>query len=490
MSESARTIIRYFSDRFLDLDYYPETLKDILDLQLSNLKNINKDDLKKFKEFEILTIRDLSKLENFDYENLPKETKISEISLNNALIAFNLINNAWNKRNLYLKKPKLKVVIAGLDYAGKTSLINRLLNDYNYNDMINLEPTIGANVEEYQSDKLDLILWDLGGQKDNINEYLESPERFFIQIDVLIFVFDTQDNARYDEAVKYLNDLINILEFLNENPYIVILLNKADFDMVKDPDYQIKAEYLTGKISEVFSNTNNPWNFEMIPTSIYNFYLNEPEIVKSIKSIFSKSQEKPEKDLMIPDIEKKLQKILDINLNLLDKVVSELSEVKRVLYRLSPSDISQSLFSVPFEKVPIDYISSIQEMKERKKKKCKEDESKVKKKSKVVGPPKRLSAHPALKEDSRELKEKGKLTKEKIQKVKKSLKQQSPKDSPPISDSTTPPSAPNVINKESLKPPPPPQKVLPEVEIGPGAGRREIISELKEMFKKRGLVTR
>lgn len=490
MSESAKTIIKYFSDRFLDLDYYPKTIKDILDLQLSTLKNINNDDIKKFKKLDIITIRDLSKLEDFDYESLPKEAQLSNTTLNNALIASNLINNAWNKRKLYLKKPKLKVVIAGLDYAGKTSLINRLLNDYNYNDMINLEPTIGANVEEYQSDKLDLILWDLGGQKDNINEYLESPERFFIQIDVLIFVFDTQDNTRYDEAIKYLNDLIHILEFLNENPYMVILLNKADFDIVKDPDYQIKVEYLTGKVSEIFSNSDNPWNFEMIPTSIYNYYLNEPEIVRSIKSIFAKEKEKPEQELYNSDIDKKLQKILDINLKLLNMVVSELSDVKRVLYRLSPSNISQSLFTVPFEKVPIDYISSTQEVKKRKKKKSKGDESKVKKKVKFGGPPKRLSTHPSLKGNSEELEVKGKLTKEKIQKVKKSLKQSSPKASTPISDSTTPPSAPKVIDNESLKPPPSPQNILSEIEIVPGTGRREVIMELKEIFKKRGLVTR
>lgn len=48
MSESANTIIKYFCDRFLDLDYYPSSLKVILDLELKKIKNIKKEDLQKF----------------------------------------------------------------------------------------------------------------------------------------------------------------------------------------------------------------------------------------------------------------------------------------------------------------------------------------------------------------------------------------------------------------------------------------------------------
>jgi len=291
MSESTKRIIKYFSDRFLDLDYYPNSLKDILDLELGTLKGLEKEEIEKFKKIDIVILRDLTKLENYGYENLIQKLHINKITLKNALIASTLITNAWSKRRLYIKKPKMKIVVAGLDYAGKTSLINRLINDYNYNDLVNLEPTIGANIEEYQSDNLNLILWDLGGQKDHIDEYLTAPESFFIQVDILIFVIDSQDDLRYIEAGKYLNDIIDILKFLKENPFIVVLLNKADYDVREDPDFQIKLEYLADKISDIFRKSENPWNFEIIPTSIYNYYSNEPDIVKSIKNIFSKEKE-------------------------------------------------------------------------------------------------------------------------------------------------------------------------------------------------------
>ena len=490
MSVSSKIIIKYFSDRFLDIDYYPTSLKAILDLEIIFLKGISEDDTKKFSKLDIFTLRDLSGVNVKDLERNAQKVNLDFSTFKNAIIAAYLIANSWNKRKMYMKKPKMKVVISGLDYAGKTSLINRLINDYNYNDMINLEPTIGANVEEYQSERLDLVLWDLGGQKDHINEYLASPERFFIHVDVMIFVFDSQDDIRYDEAIQYLKDLIEIFGFLNESPYIVILLNKADSDVVKDPDFQIKLEYLMDKISNVFMKNEKSWNFEMIPTSIYNYYSTEPEIAKSIKSIFSKEKDMLDAGKLIPDINQKLQKILDINLKLMDKVVLELNEVKRILHQFTPSDVSQSLFSIPFEKVPIDFVSNDefkeeQKIKKKKKKKKKSETTSGKKKS---GPPKRLKElkKPAdLSEDSKESK---KITKNKIIEAKSKLSTEMIKKE----EINKPPMAPqpNEITLNMLKPPPPPPKNISPSKGGNENIRAEVISELKDMFLKRGLVTR
>ena len=493
MSESAKTIIKYFCDRFFDIDYYPTSLKSILDLELSKLKNLEEGDIDKFNKIKLFNLRDLSLVSATDYEKLSKKAQINNLTFKKALIAAILIANSWSKRNQYLKKPKMKVVVAGLNYAGKTSLINRLINDMNYNDMINLEPTIGANVDEYQSEKIDLILWDLGGQQDHINDYLETPERFFVQVDVLIFVVDSQDDVRYLEAVKYLNDLTNILAFLTENPYFVVLLNKADSDVVNDPDFQIKIEYLTDKISDVFIKSEKSWNFDITPTSIYNFYSSEPDIAKSIKNIFSKEKSEMDPSKVLPNIEEKLQKILDINLKLMDKVVIELSELKRAVVRISPSDISQSLFSVPFEKVPRDYISSKQTLSEKEKKKKKKGKSgdstmKAKKTKGTSGPPKRLKEMTPPEPIEVSNVESNKISKNKIAAAKNSLTPNTQRDTPPIAPRTSSNGA--LMSLESLKPPPPPPKIPVRVKGSSVSARTEIISELKDMFVKRGLVTR
>ena len=489
----AKTIIKYFCDRYLDIDFYPTSLKSILDLEFNKLKNFEEEDINKFNKVKLFNLRDLSMVPVSDYEKLSKKAQIKNITFKKALIAAYLIANSWSKRNQYLKKPKMKVVVAGLNYAGKTSLINRLINDINYNDMINLEPTIGANVEEYQSEKIDLILWDLGGQKDNINEYIESPERFFVQVDVLIFVVDSQDDVRYVEAVKYLNDITNILAFLNENPYFVVLLNKADSDVVNDPDFQIKVEYLTDKISDVFMKSEKSWNFDITPTSIYNFYSSEPDIAKSIKNIFSKEKSEMDSSTILPSIEEKLQKILDINLKLMDKVVVELSELKRAVVRISPSDISQSLFSVPFEKVPLDYVSDNQSLGEKEKKKKKkgkpgESTKKVKKPKGAAGPPKRLKEMTAPEPADTKNVESQKISKNKIIAAKTSLSSNTQVETPPMAPHTLQDNG--FVTLESLKPPPPPPKIPVRVNGSLASARSEIISELKDMFVKRGLVTR
>ncbi|MEE9377158.1 MAG: ADP-ribosylation factor-like protein [Candidatus Lokiarchaeia archaeon] len=505
MSESAKNIIRYFCDRFLDIDYYPTDLKTILDLQLNDLKNIKEEELKKFKKLKINTLRDLSRLEKKDIEKLIKKDLIDRPILYNALIAANLINNAWTKRKLYQKKPKMKVVIAGLDFAGKTSLINRLLNDYNYKDIINLYPTTGANVEEYQSDNMDLILWDLGGQKDNIDEYLESPERFFVQLDVLIFVFDSQDNIRYNEALKYLRDIIEILEFLNENPYHLILLNKVDIDIADDPDFQIKIEYLSEKITEFFSKSEKPKKFEIITTSIFNFYSNEPEITKSIKSIFSKQKPHLEEEHSLTDFEIKLQDILDINLKLMDIVVSELSEIKKSIHRITPSNLAQSSYVIPFEEESSDpsiINQKFRDKSKREKKKAMSFETKKKKKyKKGTGPPKRLSTHPHSEFKQEKVETPKGLTKKDLKEVRELLEPISPvgrslnhhKPEQPSSLPIHPPIAPsntmrsNNLNISSLKPPPPPPPIV-DPNIRSGSNRSQVITELKELFKKRSLI--
>ena len=504
MSESAKTIIKYFCDRFLEIDYYPTNLKTILNLHLDDLKNISTDELEQFQKLNINSLRDLCNLDKKQIEKILKKGLIDKSTLYNSLIAATLIQNAWNKRKLYRKKPKMKVVVAGLDFAGKTSLINRLINDYNYKDMINLNPTKGANIEEFQSDRIDLILWDLGGQKDNIDEYLESPEKFFIQIDVLIFVIDSQDNVRYNQAIKYLEDLIEILEFLNENPHFLILLNKADHDIIEDPDFQIQIEYLTEKISEKFKISEKSKSFEITPTSIYNFYSNEPEITKSIKDIFSKQRNQINQNFQLPELETKLQDIMDINLKLMDKMVSELSEIKILVQKFTPPAAKQSHNSNITENSHSDYKivsgKSIEINKKRKKKERIEKQKKIKKHRKSSGPPKRLPNQTRVDLNQKSSDQDEKLSGEDLKAIRRSLKTIS-YESSPVSTQTPdkkttyqnhPPIAPptnimkNKLGTSALKPPPPPSQTF--TKTNRGSNRLEIINELKDMFKKRRLV--
>ncbi len=514
MSESAKSIIKYFCDRFLQLEYYPASISSILDLPIEKLRNFNDKIVRELNNLKINAIRDIINLPYEDSEKLSKKKGFEPYIIQNAIIAATLISNAWTKRSEYLKKVQTKLVVAGLDFAGKTSLINRLFNNYNYLDMVNLEPTIGCNTEEYQSDWLKVVIWDLGGQKSNIEEYLQEPEKYFVHIDILIFVIDAQDDVRYEQATNYLSDIIDILGYLKESPFFIILMNKVDSDVVDDPDFQIKLEYITEKVTEIFIALDKNWNFEIIPTSLYSLYANEPEIVRSIKDIFIARE--PEKKIVSTDdggvgmsseIESKLQNILDLNFRILDKIASEFSEIKRTLYQIIPHELSKSLISVPFEKVPLEYISKANENaqkskireidgKNEKKKKKKTQQRKKKSAKKLTGPPKRLKISPQTKEHLLSIEEMEKISDNHISSTKESLT--SPSNLPPVIKSSIDLNVPDSTNAKNpnmtplksphLHPPPPPQTT--KVPPNPVNLRREIISELKDIFVRKGIVSK
>ena len=73
MSESAKTIVKYFCDRFLDIDYYPSSLSSILDLSIDKLKNLKQEDVTKFQKMDVNTIRELSLMKVGDYEKKAKK---------------------------------------------------------------------------------------------------------------------------------------------------------------------------------------------------------------------------------------------------------------------------------------------------------------------------------------------------------------------------------------------------------------------------------
>lgn len=54
-----------------------------------------------------------------------------------------------------------KIVIVGLDNAGKTTILYQFL----MNEVVTTSPTIGSNVEEVVWKNVHFIMWDLGGQQ-------------------------------------------------------------------------------------------------------------------------------------------------------------------------------------------------------------------------------------------------------------------------------------------------------------------------------------
>ncbi|MHA1761682.1 MAG: ADP-ribosylation factor family protein [Candidatus Heimdallarchaeota archaeon] len=117
------------------------------------------------------------------------------------------------------KEEQKTVAIVGLDGAGKTTIINRLLRS----DFKLTRPTFGVSIEIYKYRSLEFVVYDLGGQTP-LRESLW--EKFVASADGLVFVLDSADIRRFDLAATEFN---NALSYNKEAP-VLFLSNKIDLE--------------------------------------------------------------------------------------------------------------------------------------------------------------------------------------------------------------------------------------------------------------------
>ena len=122
------------------------------------------------------------------------------------------------------EKESFKVVMYGLDDSGKTKILYLLkLNE----ETLTL-PTIGFNIEEINDPNWEknISIWDVGGgEKIRIlwANYLNN-------INGLIWVYDINNNERFDESINELKKILNNPN-LNENVPLLIYANKSDLNV-------------------------------------------------------------------------------------------------------------------------------------------------------------------------------------------------------------------------------------------------------------------
>ncbi|XP_033098434.1 ADP-ribosylation factor-like protein 3 [Anneissia japonica] len=119
---------------------------------------------------------------------------------------------------------ELKVLLLGLDNAGKTTILKALAGE----DYTKITPTRGFNIKSVSTQKWKLNVWDIGGQR-KIRPYWKN---YFDNIDVLIYVVDSADTLRMEEAGLELNELIQDEEKLAGVP-VLVFANKQDLPLAK-----------------------------------------------------------------------------------------------------------------------------------------------------------------------------------------------------------------------------------------------------------------
>ena len=86
-----------------------------------------------------------------------------------------------------------KVIILGLDNAGKTAIYNTMMGQPEKE----LKTTTGFNTQKMKyNDDIELDLWEIGGSK-NIRPQWKTVYK---NVDGVIFVVDSADKGRFGEA--------------------------------------------------------------------------------------------------------------------------------------------------------------------------------------------------------------------------------------------------------------------------------------------------
>lgn len=124
------------------------------------------------------------------------------------------------------KEKEVRILILGLDNAGKTTLLKRL----NGEDTSGVSPTLGFNIKTLEHRGFRLNMWDVGGQK-SLRAYWRN---YFESTDALIWVVDSADRRRLADCYDELRTLLCEEKLLGSS--LLVLANKQDLPGALPPD--------------------------------------------------------------------------------------------------------------------------------------------------------------------------------------------------------------------------------------------------------------
>lgn len=176
------------------------------------------------------------------------------------------------------KKKRAKVVIMGMENAGKSTLVQSIVDDLDDVPTAapNMTPTMSTSITTYKANNKKIAIWDFGGQEVYRKEYMEKPEVYFQEISVVFYVVDVQDHAKLQSSEMYFTGVFQLMRQYSPNVNIVFLFHKTDPDF-KVGAVNVKQEFT--KYVETFLKKHNK-TFKVYDTTIF-----QP---KSITEAFSR----------------------------------------------------------------------------------------------------------------------------------------------------------------------------------------------------------
>lgn len=180
-----------------------------------------------------------------------------------------------------------KILFTGLDSAGKTSIILALQREFS--QIATLKPTRQAQRKIFEYLGRKIAEWDLGGQARYRIAYLKSPGKYFDKTAVCIYVIDIQDEARLNESLSYLKDVIEQFKTLEITPPIYVFLHKYDPSLKKVAPVETAKKLLEikNKATEI---VGSEFTVEFFKTSIYDMWTIMAAFSKVLLTLYPQSE--------------------------------------------------------------------------------------------------------------------------------------------------------------------------------------------------------
>lgn len=212
--------------------YFPDILLNTLPESIGELTNLEEIYIGRGK-IETLpqSMNSLINLKSIGVEESPLSEKIPPEILNQTgvQIVKYILQYQLDENKITLNESKM--IIVGQGGVGKTTLLNKIVND----TYIESPSTEGIDIEKWKfesnGDEYILNIWDFGGQ-----EIYHSTHQFFLtKRSLYIFVWDARQEDEYGRIDYWLN---TIQSFSDDSP-IIVVINKCDQERknIRLPDY-------------------------------------------------------------------------------------------------------------------------------------------------------------------------------------------------------------------------------------------------------------
>ncbi|CAJ0553528.1 hypothetical protein HG530_003544 [Fusarium avenaceum] len=123
-------------------------------------------------------------------------------------------------RKARLKDKEMRILMLGLDNAGKTTIVKKVMGE----DVNTVSPTLGFIIKTIDYEGYKLNIWDVGGQK-TLRSYWRN---YFEKTDALIWVVDATDRIRIQDCRDELQGLL--LQERLAGATLLVFANKTDVE--------------------------------------------------------------------------------------------------------------------------------------------------------------------------------------------------------------------------------------------------------------------